>query len=410
MTREFENMLYLFGASATGREIKTEYCENLSKIRQLAVSQGIWDIIYAGIREKIESGDVKIPPEIYAQLEKTFMSNVALNIQRVEFNLNTLRCLEENGIKCCVLKGITVARFYNMPEARISSDMDILIEIKDEDRVVQLLTTLGYKCEKRAKYDHHMKAVHDVGGLLEVHVALHSVATSDIILDDEVHYNEEFRLTDEGVYTLGINDTLIYLSAHLIKHLINDATGVRQMMDLLLYMKAYEKEINWEGFNALIEKLGYNNLIAVVKGIGVRFFGMKFEGTITEGNGLEELLEDCETGGLFGKKESERKGFFQIYTQQRSGKNNISDSIYRLTKSENGIFRMIFPECSDMKKHFIYVEKFPMLLPIGWIHRIIVLTLKQMGIIKKNNMDSHSNQRRMEMVKKLGMIKNGENK
>ena len=28
MTQDFTNMLYLFGAAALGREIKTEYCKN----------------------------------------------------------------------------------------------------------------------------------------------------------------------------------------------------------------------------------------------------------------------------------------------------------------------------------------------------------------------------------------------
>ncbi len=410
MTQEFENMLYLFGAAATGQEVDTQRCVNLSKIRELALSQEVWDVVYSGVREKIASGEVAVPPEIYQWLEKTFVSNVALNIRRVEFNLNTLRKLQSKGIKCCVLKGITVARLYAMPEARISSDMDILIELQDEEETTRILRDLGYDCENRAKYDHHMKARHEIGGLLEVHVALHSVATNDIILDDEIRYEEEFMLLDEGIYSMSVNDSLIFLSAHLIKHLINDATGVRQMMDLLLYMKEYESQIDWERYNSLMKKLGYERLISVIKGIGVRYFGMEFDGAITSGSGMEELLEDCEIGGVFGITEKDRKQFYHIFVQRRSGNTNMKHVIFRLTKSEKSTSSLLFPTLSSMRKRFSYIEKYPILLPVGWLHRIIEILLKQMGIVKLEDKRSDVHKRRMKMVEKLGMIKNGENK
>ena len=414
MSTDFVNMLYLFGASATGKEIKTQYCQNLSKIRKLALSQEVWDVVYAGVREKIATGEITVPPEVYARLEKNFMSNVAMNIRRVEFNLGTLRRLEEKGIKCCVLKGTTVARLYAMPEARISSDIDILIDAANEKQTVEILEGLGYRCENRAKHDHHMKAFHEIGGLLEVHVALHSVPTNDIILDDEIRYNEEFMLLDNGVYSLGVNDTLTYLSAHLIKHLINDATGVRQMMDLLLYMKAYESQIDWDKYNYLMKKLGYDNLIAVVKGIGVKYFGMEFDDAITQGSGLEELLDDCEIGGAFGYGEKDRAQFYDMYTKRRSGKSPLQHLLYRLFTAERSLFSLLFPPARAIKERFAYVQRYPILLPVGWAHRFLDIFLKTSGKVKadeneesrvKNNML----ERRMKMVEKLGMLKNGEN-
>lgn len=404
MTRDFENMLYLFGCGATGKEISTAYCTNLSKVRELALAQEVWDVVYAGVREKIISGDVKIPPEIFERLEKTFTANIARNMQKVQFNLNTVEKIEKEGIKYCVLKGITVAELYNMPEVRISSDMDILIDEKDEKRVKEILVARGYKAEERDKNDHHMKAYHSVGGLLEIHVALYCTATKEILLNNEISYSKEFMLRENGIYSLGIDDALMHLSAHLINHLIVDGAGIRQMMDLLLYMKRYEELIDWEKYNTLIKKLGYDNFIAVVKGIGVKYWGMDFKDAVTTGGGMEELLEDCEIGGLFSMTEKDRKQFYHIYTQKRAGQNNAQHSIYRLTKSETSPIRMLFPKCSSMKARFSYVDKFPVLLPIGWVHRIIEIVLKQMGIIKEDAANASVNKRRMEMIEKLGML------
>ncbi len=414
MTQDFTNMLYLFGAAATGGEIKTEYCKNLSKIRDLSLMQEVWDVVYGGVRSKIESGDVKIPSEVYLKLEKTFLSNVALNIQKIEFNLSSLKKLEEHGIKCAILKGITISRFYAMPETRVSSDMDILIDSADEGKAVKILTDLGYDCEERAKNDHHMKANHKKGGLLEVHVALHSVPTNDIILDDEIRYDEEFYRLPDGTYTLGIQDNLIYLSAHLIKHLVNDATGVRQMMDLLLYMKEYENEIDWDKYNSLMKKLGYDTLIRVIKGIGVKYFKMEFADAITEGCGFEELLEDCEIGGVFARNEKERAQFFSIYTKRRSGKGTFSYLLFRAFKSERSVFALIFPPVEAIKERFPYVKKNPLLLPIGWAHRFIQIALKTSGKdVAKTEKDSKESDviaRRIKMAEKLGMFKTEDNK
>ena len=410
MSTEFINMLYLFGAAATGKPVNIKYCENLSKIRDLAISQEVWDVIYAALRDKIASGEVKIPPQIYANLEKTFMSNVALNVRRVEYNMQTLRKLEEHGIRCCVLKGTTVARLYYMPETRISSDVDILIDRENEKRAVEILSQLGYGCESRSKHDHHIKAYHKIGGLLEIHVALHSVPTNDILLDDKIRYNEEFMLLDSGIYSLGVNDALTYLSAHLIKHLINDATGIRQMMDLLLYMKEYEVQIDWDKYNSLMQKLGYYNLIRVVKGIGVRYFDMEFDDAITEGHGMEELLEDCEIGGAFGHAEDERMQFYALFTKRRSGNSTTKHLIYSLFTAERSVWSLIFPPVASLQENFPYAKKYPVLIPAAWVNRFIVIFKRNSGQLSCADSEEAKKtnaviERRMKMVEKLGMLK-----
>lgn len=410
MTQEFLNMLYLFGCGALGKEVKNEYCQNLSLVRKLALRQESWDVIYGALREEVIAGKIQLPEDVFSILEKTFTANVAANIQRVEFNLLTVRRLMDKEIKCCILKGNSIARLYKLPETRISSDTDILIDEKDEEKVAAILKEQGYTFEKRSKNDHHLKAYHKIGGLLEVHVSLHSVPTSDIILDDEVHYTEPFKELPDGLYTLGVNDGLVYLSAHLIKHLINDGAGMRQMMDLLLYMKKYEKVIDWEKYNALMKKLNYYDFIRVIKGVGVRFWGMAFDDEITEGEGIEALLEDCEIGGIFGYGEEDRKVFYEAYTRRRSKKSGLGYTLYRICWGEESTIKKLFPDVKVIKKRFAYVRKYPVLLPIGWIHRYIDVFLKAVGIIKekptpasiqKNDMIK----RRMEMIEKLGMIK-----
>ena len=46
-----------------------------------------------------------------------------------------------------------------------------------------------------------------------------------------------------SVQTDSMKDTLMYLTAHYIKHLINSGGGVRKMMDLLLYIEKNKDKI-----------------------------------------------------------------------------------------------------------------------------------------------------------------------
>jgi hypothetical protein len=136
----------------------------------------------------------------------------------------------------------------------------------------------------------------------------------------------------------------------------------------------------------------------------VKYLGLEFEDAITEGEGFCELLEDMECGGLFGMSDAENSQFFELYTKRRSGNNALEHSVYRITKGENNAFRMIFPSLEGMKKRFSYVKKFPVLLPVAWVHRIIKLALMQFGITKRSEGVSLINSRKMNLIEKLGMI------
>lgn len=402
MTREFESMLHLFGCGALGTTPSIEKCVELNKVREAALRQEVWDVVYSALRPLIKSGDVKIPQQIEEMLEMTFTANVARNIQRIEFNLETIKKLKECGIESCLLKGTSVARLYKTPEARISSDTDIIINPKDICKALKLLRENGYDVEEYNKNDHHIKAKHPIGGLLEVHVKFHSKQTRDMIFDG-ISYNEPFRMLEDGTTVLGINDGLVFLSAHMIKHLIKECIGVRQIMDLLLYMREYNNEIDWEKYNLLMKKLGYDKLISVVKGIGNKYFGMNFTDACEDNDAIEALFEDSEVSGLFGISESDRTTFYEKYTRMRSKKGKLSFKIYRYMNDERGIKKLLFPSRKALSKNFPYLEKHPYLLPFAWVHRFFK---KSIGTETDNEKKAKSEliKRKTDLMEKLGMI------
>ena len=82
--------------------------------------------------------------------------------------------------------------------------------------------------------------------------------------------------------------------------------------------------------------------------------------------------------------------------------------LYNMMHSERSMIRTVFPSLASMKDKYSYVKKCPVLLPIGWIHRILELGLglgKKTGEFYECDDKNDMIERRMKMAEKLGMFK-----
>lgn len=353
MTQEFKNMLYLFGCGATGHQPVAEHCVNIRKIRDISIAQNVWPIVYSAIRKKLSDGEVKIPDDIYSQLELAFQTNVGKTIQKNEFNKNVIKNLKQNGVECCLLKGMALASLYNIPETRVSSDVDILIPPEDEDKAEVVLKDLGYNVNKRLEFEHHSEAFHPIGGTMEVHISMMRKNWDDIIFSNKIEYCEEYISIEDGIYTLGINDTLINTVTHFIKHFVRSGAGVRHIMDMLLYMKKYESQINWEKFNSLMNELQYGKLIDTAKSVGVKYWGFEFENfTCVDAELIDLFLTDIEKGGVFGGNDAARGETYAQFTQKRKKMSALQYKKYSVSNMERTLIQKIFPEKEYMMKFY----------------------------------------------------------
>lgn len=353
MTRDFENMLYLFGCGALGKEPLKEHCVNIRRIRELSIEQNVWPIVYCAIRKKLESGEVKIPEEIYNNLEISFEANLAKTIQKNEFNKNVIRELKQHGVESCLFKGMSLAQLYNIPETRVSGDTDILIKPEDEKSAAQILKKLGYDVKERVTNDHHMSAVHPIGGELEVHISVMKKNWDNIIFSDKISYKEDYIYFENGIKTLGINDGLINATTHFIKHFVRKGAGVRHIMDLLLYIKKYQSQINQEQYDALMEELHYKKLIDTVKTLGTKYWGLTFENfKETDGETLDKFINDIEKGGVFGTNDLKRRETYAVFTQRRKKLSEKEYKRFSLTGMDKTLYQKIFPDKEYMKRGY----------------------------------------------------------
>lgn len=400
MTNSFQSMLHLFGAGALGTEAAVEEQLNeeqlnIEKIRKLAIEQGLWTVIYGPLSKLYDLSGYK--GEVLAA--------VANAMRQREFTLGVIRQLEREGVECCLLKGIAVARVYAHPDCRISSDTDILIAPQNERKAEEILKKRGYSFEQRKANDHHLKAYHPIGGLLEVHIMLYSHTTEQVVFNGLKLYGEAYEtITFDGneYKVLGINDGLLYLTAHYIKHLINGGGGVRQMMDLLLYMDYYKDQINADKYFRILRELKYERLIRVIMSIGAEYFGFAYEKTDPEL--MQQILDDTEQGGIFGYSANDRQNFYQAYCSRRTCWSRARYKLFWWFKSETTIINKLFPSRKKMLERGYRYARYRILLPVAWIHRYFDIIARKAEPDTNQKALSEGFNKRMELMKKLDMI------
>lgn len=394
MTSQFETMLHLFGDGATGNFNNYPDGIDIDAVVSFAHSQGVWTIVYPALSKVCD----------VSKYQLQFLKVVSDSIRRNEFTLNIIKKLADAGIDVCILKGVVAASAYANPDCRISSDTDILINPKDEKAIAKLLKENGYSVEKRRRNDHHMKATHPVGGLVEVHVSLYSKITDKILFGSKRMCEESWRNVEIGgktVKTLGINDHLNYLTAHYIKHFVTGGASIRQMMDLLLYIKKYENKINFEKYHILLKELKYDKLIDAVMTIGAVYFGMDFDPTQTELG--QKLLEDCAGVGLFGTNSGGGASVYKDYCRQRK---TVSSARLRLMfwfEDEQSLFNRLFPGKKLLVKRGYGYANHGMLVPFAWLHNLFGALLRRTKKDSNPDVNTELKNNRKKLMKELGM-------
>lgn len=401
MTDDFRQVVMLFAIGAEGRNYDAGSNLNVDSIYKISVSQGIWQTVYMALQKNYD----------VSKYERGVLSNVAMNVSRKEYIYETVETLEKNGIDCCYLKGITVARFYKFPECRISGDTDILIDEKNIDNAGRILKNLGYDVEKNIGNMYHFEARHPVGGLLEVHVGLYQKHIDDMLFKNLLKFEEpcnELNIDGHMVHTLGVNDGLNHLTAHYIKHFISKGVGLRQLLDLLLYMENYRADIDWESYKSIWTEIGFFGLIEKLKGIGVKYLGRHFETYDTEN--IDSILSDIENGGVFGFDEIERSDFLNTFLAEREKTRLDEFEAYFNKQYSQKILWKIFPNKQYLiRGGYGYAKKGGVFLIIAYIHRLVRKVTRLFERKKSEDLNrKFVHKDRINFMKKIGVLPDGE--
>lgn len=404
----------MFACGARGEMLTLDHQIDVEKILKLAEQQGVFQTVFLSLKKCYEKGLLPYWNSAYFEAwNNTFLLTMMHQSRRLISIHELYDYLHEHEVEFCVLKGEVVAQNYAYPDCRISSDTDILIKLEDMERVISLLETCGFETEPLFPKSHHLSAHHPISGRLELHFNFVNDIRTRAWFDNKMVKQEPIihMENSEGIQipTLSIMDGLHFLTLHFIKHFLSNGVGIRQLMDLLLFMEKNREKIDWFAFDTLLKHLRYKKFMDTCIGFGIHYLNFdsqKLPQVTYNMNHVDLIVDDFEKGGVFGFGESERNNFNWIYTQDRFSR--FHEGSFQKYKISHILSRIFIP-FKAMQSKFPYLKKKPYLYPVAIVHRWI-LALKKGSFKKFFGRKSKLLQsesvvgKRMQLIKDLEMI------
>ena len=422
MTREFQQMLQLAAMGATSHSIDVD-CSDIDwkKIDDLARKQKVTVYIAHALKG---SRVLSCPDEIRKPMIQRARGIVVRNAINRSDIIRLLEDMEAAGIHAVLLKGYAIADCYAVPEFRTSSDADIWINPKDEDRACEFMQKQGFSVEPRWKNGHHAVCHHPRLGCVELHVILYDEIVEEVWFGkmDGSEFVTEPHLSvdskDGRYYTLGYTDHFIFLSLHMIKHFIISGLTVQMMMDVALYLKKHKSEIDVDRFWNTINSLHYDKLLNSILWAMVRYCGFNKDdlpGICAKApEHVDVILSDLEEGGWMGytDKEAREEGWHE-YNRQKliKDKSDFRYFVYMIRWKWAQYMSALFPSVNHLAKRYPYVQKHAWLIPYAWTHRLVFRGVNSVRhgiltnqIVTDENSINETAKTRIDLFRKLDMM------
>ncbi len=422
MTREFQQMLQLAAMGATGHSIDVD-CADIEweKVIEIAKKQNVDCFLAYALKN---NKDLPCPAEIRDPLIRNARAKLFSNALHRSAIIQLLEEMEDAGIHGVLLKGYAISDCYVLPESRMSSDADIWVNPKDEDRACEFMKQKGLSVESRWKNGHHAVCHHPSLGCVELHVILYDEIVeevwfgkmdgSEFVIEPHMHIESE----DGKYYTLGYTDHFVFLALHMIKHFIISGLTTQMMMDVALYFKKHKAKIDVDRFWNTINSLHYDKLLNSILWAMVRYCGFSKDdlpGICAEvPEQVDMILSDLEEGGWMGytDKEAREEGWHEYNRQMLiKDKSQIQYLSYMVRWKWDQYMKSLFPKKETLAQKYPCIRKSPWMIPAVWIHRLV---FRGVGSVRRGALTSYmvtdetqineSAKKRVDLFRDLSMM------
>lgn len=391
--------------------------QDWSEIFKLASAHNVLPMVYESVYGSKVYRESEVPFE--TALKRQAQQQVVLQVRKTEEFRELYRSLAGRGLQPIVVKGIICRQMYPSPDSRISGDEDLYIPKGTYEEYHRALLDAGMELASwelpdiDARYARHEVTYVKPGGVLRIELHKNLFETASQVYEEinELFENafENSVIEDVGgltVRTMGYSDHLLYLILHAFKHFVHSGFGIRQVCDIMIYVRLYGNEIHW---NEVFEKccrMQAAVFAASLFDIGSRYFGVDIDqaGFPKEWKALavdsEDLLEDLLASGIYGGPSMSRKHSSNITL------NAISAGKQGKT-AEGAVMRAIFLPRKSLESRYYYLKKYPFLLPVAWLDRLIRYSRETKGTARKENSALESvkiGNQRIELMKKYKII------
>lgn len=293
--------------------------------------------------------------ELRQAKEKAIRKNMLLDHERMKL----FSFMEKNAVWYMPLKGVILKDIYPALGMRQMADNDILFDSQYRSMVKDYFKSEGYKVKM------YGKNVHDVYEKLPVlNFEMHTELFSGGKFPHWIDYYRGVKhrlIKDSGNghgYHFTDEDLYVYITAHEYKHYSVGGTGIRSLLDRYVFLTAKYETLDRDYIKAECKKLKIAEFEEQSRRLAFAVFGYGEAADLTEEQ--EKMLGYYFSSGTYG-------------TLDNSVKSNMNE-FYKKTGKRSKlhfIFRRIFPDMEFYKNHYPFFYRHKLLLPFGWLFRLI---------------------------------------
>ncbi len=296
-------------------------------------------------------------PENYEQWYMSMLQTAMLMGDRFDEFERMTGIIKNKEIQVIFLKGCVVRELYPTPELRTMGDFDVFVKKEKFPKVKEIFASEGYTLTDERTGITASKGAYswDIFYTLE-----------EEFRDKSGKYDGLIRKTaveSSGLICPCPTYMLTHLLLHLGKHLTSEGAGLRNLLDIVLYIKAYKNEVDFKEVRNICKELNFENIYVYALNALNKYFGF---GLDIEAKDPEKFVALMLDGGIFGEGKS------NVLLAQVSKRGDIS--VYR---------KLFFPPASMLKESYKYLQKCPFLLPVAWVHRFFYAVFHRKFGVKK---------------------------
>ena len=329
------------GYTLTEAEMEAVRGADAAKLRRLAETHALSHLLSYAL-DKNGLADAEGKNEIFM---------AAYRCEQLNYELESLcAVLEDAKIPFIPLKGSVIRRLYPEQWMRNSGDIDVLVKESELDAAITALVgTLGY--EEGSRWTHDVSLYSPSGVHVELHFNLVEDSYAQKSADVLASVWESSFPASYGSFRLEMSDEMFYLYhiAHMAKHFEHGGCGIRPFIDIWVLENRVEYDRSKR--DALLEAGGLLKFAEACRKLTDYWFNGAAADSLTE-----QMAEFILRGGVYGSIEN-------TFAAKKSAKGGRVG--YILSRA--------FPSLSALQPRFPTLKKYPILLPVFWVYRVILM-------------------------------------
>lgn len=203
--------------------------------------------------------------------------SMTLNYYQIEqFTRKIITLFNEHQIPYFLLKGVSLAAYYPLPEYRKLGDVDIYINEPDAlARAKTLLEENGF-VDRSEVSDHHITYQYTFpktgrSFILELHfrvVGLYQYPPANAVVDDvyssTVLQHQTASVNGFDISVLPPTEYVFYMMHHMLKHYLYNGFGIRLLCDFTFYLNTHAEEVDFQKIHRWCEQSRITHLYEII--------------------------------------------------------------------------------------------------------------------------------------------------